>query len=172
MRLVSLLLFACVLPSSGCAALIARSGTDLNALKTKEEIHALLGEPVACGVANGEAFEEYHTRRKISDDAILRLGEGYAMMMILTCGAIDVLYVPQELYLVGRNTLLGQKVRVIYDCSGTVTGVCLDSNPFAPWHQKSLVGPPESGGSEQPGNATGARPPDSPGPPTSCPSSN
>jgi hypothetical protein len=172
MRTVRLLVFASFFPAGGCAALIAQSGTDLDTLKTKEKIHALLGEPVACGVADGKAFEEYHTRRKISDHAIFRLGEGYFMAWTMTCGAIDLYCVPHELYLVGRNTLLGQKVRVTYDGSGTVTSVFLDSNPLAPWHLNGTADSQEGGGSEQPGNATKAVPPESAGPSTSRTSSN
>jgi hypothetical protein len=151
MRTVCLLLFASVLPASGCAALIAQSGTDLTPLTTKAEIHAALGEPAVSGVSGGQPFEEYRTRRKIADRP---LGEGYAIALVETLGAIDLICVPAELYLTGRRTLLGQTIRVTYDSTDKVAGLYRDGESLYFWGNPL---PAESPASDVPTQAT---PPD------------
>lgn len=113
--------------ASGCAALIARSGTDLTCLQTKEEIHAQLGVPSTAGVEEGRYFEEYRTRRKIAQP-MKYFGPGYAMGIVLTCGVSELICVPTELYLVCHRGLLGQTVRVTYDVADTVYNVELNGN--------------------------------------------
>ncbi len=125
MRLARLLILASLSLSAGCAALIAGVGKDLTGLKTRDEVHAALGPPATAGLADGTPFEEYRTRRKIVE-GWNRYDEGYAMMLMMTCGAVDLICVPHELYLLGRRTLLGQTIRVTYDAAGTVTGMTLD----------------------------------------------
>jgi hypothetical protein len=130
MRLISLAFVAITLLTSGCAGMISGVGTRLLFLTTREEIHAQLGEPTVSGFADGEPFEEYHTRRKISEAGTLRLGDGYAMAWVATLGAIDLICVPHELYLLGRRSLLGQTVRVTYDEAGTITDLRLDGEQY------------------------------------------
>lgn len=67
MQIAYLLLIAPILLSGGCAGMIAGCGRDLTPLKTKEEVHAQLGAPSASGVADGNFFEEFRTRRKIAE---------------------------------------------------------------------------------------------------------
>jgi hypothetical protein len=126
--------------SAGCASLIARCGKDLTGLKTKEEVHAQLGKPVSKGFVKGESFEEYRTRRKISEDCPIRFGgDGYAMGLVLTLGTIDLLYVPREFYIAGKRSLLGQTMQVNYDASGAVTQIYLDGESlFLPWRTPYL----------------------------------
>ena len=127
MRVAYLLLIATVSFSAGCAGMIARCGKDLTGLETKEEVHAQLGEPAAKGVVDGKPFEEYFTRRKIAEPYPLRyFGPGYPMGLIGTLGTIELILVPEELYLIGKRTLRGQTIRVTYDASSAVTGIALD----------------------------------------------
>ena len=123
------LLIAAASLSGGCAVMIARSGKDLTDLTTKVEVHAALGEPDAVGADEGGAFEEFRTHRKIADYGIRYAGPGYAMGLVMTCGLIDLILVPQELYLAGRRSILGQTIRVSYDDDG-VKGIALDGEPF------------------------------------------
>jgi YD repeat-containing protein len=122
MRILCLLLFVFVFLSGGCAQMMASCGKDMGRLHTREEVHAQFGEPVAMGFAEGRFFEEFHTRKRIAQN----FGEGYVMVWILTCGAADLVFVPCELYLTGRRTLLGQTIRVSYDEADRTKGVDLD----------------------------------------------
>jgi len=124
MRLLWLLFVASIPLTSGCSVFIAEMGKDLSVLKTRDDVHAAFGDPVAIGTADGKPFEEYHTRRKISDYE--RLGEGYCMLWAATFGGIELLCLPHELYLQGRRTVLGQTLRFRFDAHGTVTGATLD----------------------------------------------
>jgi hypothetical protein len=134
MRPLPLLLVPSLLFTSGCAGLIAQSGTDLASLNTREEFHAALGQPVTSGVADGVFFEEYHTRRKIAEPwACCGYGEGYAMMLVATFGAIDLLCVPCELYQIGRNTVLGQTIRVTYGPTGAAWELSIDGEQALVW---------------------------------------
>jgi hypothetical protein len=70
MRWVVLLAVVCVAAAgSGCSAWIAHCGTDLGSLKTRQDVHAELGAPVATELtSDGVVFREtYRTRRKIAD---------------------------------------------------------------------------------------------------------
>jgi hypothetical protein len=130
MRPLYLLLAASVALSGGCAPLIVGCGEDLASLKTKEEVHARLGEPAVRGVTDGLPFEEYHTRRKIAEEQ--RYGEMYGPFWLMTCGALDLPFVPYELCRAGWRTLAGQTVCVTYDAAGTVIGLELDGEPLSP----------------------------------------
>jgi hypothetical protein len=130
MRLVCWLLLVSALFSSGCAMMIATTGKDLTKLKTKNDLHAWLGEPEKAGVENGQEFEEFRTRWKIADRTTRYVGPGYAMGLVITCGTCDLVLVPYELYLIGQRTVLGQTIRVTYNQKGEVTGESLDGQPF------------------------------------------
>ena len=83
----------------GCAAMIGRTGKDLGEVESKEQMHAILGEPpVARGVAEDGPYEEFGTHRVIAEDWT-RKGEGYAMMLGMTCGASELVAVPYQLFL-------------------------------------------------------------------------
>ena len=45
----------------------AASGKDLRTIATRDEVHEQFGEPCRTGTANGQAFEDYRTRRKIAE---------------------------------------------------------------------------------------------------------
>jgi hypothetical protein len=102
--------------------MIARAGKDLGEVKSKEEMHAVLGEPAARGVADGKQYEEFRTRKMIAEDQSFG-GEGYAMLLIMTCGACDLVFVPYECCLLGKRTLLGQTIRVTYERDGGIADV-------------------------------------------------
>jgi YD repeat-containing protein len=111
--------------------MIASCGKDLSPLETKADVRAQLGDPVAIGVEDGAPFEEYRTRRKISrSGAPPYCGPGYAMLGIMTCGTVELILVPYELYLVGSGALLGQRLRFTYDTADRVTRVTLDGEPL------------------------------------------
>src|SRR5262249_22750475 len=105
MRHASLLLAAYVWFSCGCAYKLAGVGKDLGHVETKEEMHAILGQPVARGIVEGGEYEEFRTRKVIAEDQSLT-SEGYAMLWISTWGAADLVLVPCQLCLLGQRTLL------------------------------------------------------------------
>ncbi|HKB04997.1 MAG TPA: hypothetical protein VKD90_22430 [Gemmataceae bacterium] len=126
MRAVCLALAVVTVSSTGCAALIAGSGQDLAALKDRTEVHGAYGPPEVAGDADGQAFEEYLTRRKIADPSAR--GPGMAMVYGATYGLIDLIAVPYELYQVGRRTIQGQRLRFTYDADGQVTAIQFDGD--------------------------------------------
>jgi len=132
MRAAYPFLLAAVSLSAGCAGLIAtKYGEDLSVLKSKEEVRAHLGEPETSGVADGHPFEEYRTRRLIANPWDLDfISPGYAMGLIATLGTIDLILVPQQVFLVTKRTILGQTIRVTYDPAGSVTGLSRDGEPI------------------------------------------
>ena len=126
MRIACILLAALASLSSGCSCFIASRGKDVTALKTKEEVRAVFGEPTRSGVEDGLCFEEYRTRRKIVTPMWVGGGEGYVMLLVMTCYTSELGLTPIELYLMGKRTLLGQTIRVTYDATGHATGHYLD----------------------------------------------
>jgi hypothetical protein len=142
MRLISLFVLSSTSLTIGCAGFIACAGKDLTCLQTRDEVHAQLGKPVVTGALwDGGSFEEYHSRRKIGEPMAPRVGPGYAMMWCATCGAIDLICVPGELFILGRHTFLGQTIRATYDSAGAVTGIALDGESLGfGWHRQDPDG--------------------------------
>lgn len=117
MRGLSLLLIAGFLPFSGCSVLIARSGFDLQDLKSREQVHKEFGPPRTSETIDDGLAEHYRTRRKLSNELeATQFGIGFAM----TFGIGEIYAFPYELYLVGSRTLLGQEFWVVYDSRGEV----------------------------------------------------
>lgn len=122
-RLSCLILIASALLSSGCSAIIAQSGADLSGLTTKEKVHEKFGDPAASGASEGFFFEDYQTRRKISEP--LRSAH-LGMSIAMTYGLGELIAFPYEFSLLGRRTLVGQELSFGYDSAGNVTRVYLD----------------------------------------------
>jgi YD repeat-containing protein len=155
MRYLALLLLACVPLFAGCSVYIARMGKDLDRLATREQVHADFGEPCRTGTVDGNAFEDYRTRRKMSER--LRSCE-QGMAFVMTFGVGELGWFPYELYLLGRRTLLGQEVRFVYDDAGRVIGIHLDGKPLgllpcpdSPGFEPEPAAPPPSPPASTPG---------------------
>ena len=125
MRSACLLLIASTPLLGGCSCLVASSGKDLRLLTTKGEVRAQMGEPTRSGVVEGKAFDEYRTRRKISEEGTVRMA-GAGMGFAMTFGASELITFPVELCTAGGRTLMGQDVRFVYDAEGKVTERFLD----------------------------------------------
>jgi len=137
MRIAYLLFLVPVAFSGGCAGFIAGLGTNLNDFETIEQIHAKFGEPDASGSTNGEFkkgqvihrdamfYEDYAIRRKIADTGWCD-GDGYAIEWISSLGTIDLLLVPQQLFIAAKRSIMGQRLRIIYDSHGRVVGCQID----------------------------------------------
>src|SRR5262245_26789704 len=121
--LLSLALFVPL--SSGCSALIADSGTKLGALETREEVHRLLGEPVASGEVRGKPYEEFISRRKYSDGV---RALSYRLGFVMTVGLSELVCCPAELMMLGRITVMGQNVRIVYNTDEKVDRWFLDES--------------------------------------------
>ncbi len=123
MRTACLLLMAAMPLTSGCSILIAARGEDMEKLTTRDQVRERFGEPRASVSVEGVLFEEYRTRRKISEP-----DRAWALSMCvgLTYGLAEFIAFPHELYLLGSRTLLGQDVRFTYDSAGNLRTVHLD----------------------------------------------
>jgi YD repeat-containing protein len=123
MRCGRLIIIALLLPSCGCSALIADGGKDLSPIKTREQIRTEFGNPDESGQTTEEAFDTYHTRRKVSEQ--IRSWQ-VGMGVVMTYGLAEVLLFPNEVYLLTRRTALGQELKFFYDSSGRVIRIHLD----------------------------------------------
>lgn len=109
--------------SSGCSFLIAYAGKDLSKLETREKVHEVFNKPTLAGYEDNRFFEEFRTRRKVSES--LRASH-LAMSVPMTFGLGELVAFPYELYLLGRNTILGQTIRFTYDSEGRIIRITLD----------------------------------------------
>jgi YD repeat-containing protein len=136
MRITYPLLLVAAFSSSGCAGLIARSGTDVTALKTRNEVRAVFGEPVAAGVveeSEGKTFEEYVTRRKIAALPEEPSGRGFGSLaypgtLFFSLGTCELVLIPEQLALMAVRFVGGEKIRFTYDRSGRIIEVLRNSN--------------------------------------------
>src|SRR5262245_27122075 len=141
LRLAHVLLTACAFLASGCSAWIANCGTDIHTVTTREQANLRFGIPCASGTTNGQPYEEFRTRQKISEPF---LAHGNGVGFVMSFGVSELFAFPYELYLLGRRTLLGQNLRFTYDRTGSVTEVLLDWERHVPWPLEAIAPVTES----------------------------
>jgi hypothetical protein len=123
MRAAFLLPIALAIANGGCTALVIGSGQDLAKLTTRDQVHQSLGEPVAGGEADGQAFEDFITHRKLAEP---EKGIYLAMGDISTLGLGELYWFPQQLYVACRRSIAGQQIHITYDNAGRVTAMSHD----------------------------------------------
>jgi hypothetical protein len=109
MRFAQLIAAAFALVPTGCSALVACSGTDLEKIGTKAEAHEKFGKPIATGWENGHSFEEYTTRRKLSETHKVQY---IAILDGITLGFVAC-----------RRSAIGQTLRFYYDEESKISGM-------------------------------------------------
>jgi hypothetical protein len=141
MRPLRLLTTATVLLTSGCAALVAHSGTDPSHITTREQVHQTFGEPVAGSNADGEWYEDFRCHGKVAENlraSLLLLTSYY------TAGLADLYQFPCEVGRAGWKALWGYGLRFYYDADGRVLRHTIDGVPGMPWPLDGLPTPPAS----------------------------
>jgi hypothetical protein len=117
MRSSCALLVGLALLPVGCSALIAQSGKDVTSLKTREQVRREFGAPTESGTtADGHAYDDFRTRRKISD-----VDPAAGLCFVMSFGLSEFVAFPEELYENEQRLLLGQTLRFEYDATGNVT---------------------------------------------------
>jgi hypothetical protein len=122
LRMAGSLLLFCNLLCAGCSALIAYSGEDVRKLANKEQVHESFGTPTRYGNEQGRDFEEYHTRKKISEDQV---AGGSIIADASTFGLLELVLFPYAVCHTAWTTLAGQTLLFEYAENGDVTGVCI-----------------------------------------------
>jgi hypothetical protein len=122
-----LLAAAGVALSAGCSAMIVCSGQDLSELTTREQVHAVMGEPVAAGTSDGQCHEDFRSHRKIAEPW---QGEGLVMVDYGTLGLAELVMFPAAVLRVGYTSVVGQDVRFQYDAAGKVTACFVNGEAF------------------------------------------
>lgn len=130
MRPVLLLLTATALLSSGCAACIARMGTDPGHAHSREEVHEMFGQPAAVEGADDHLHEDFCYHGKVAENlqaAVL------ALCSLETLGLMDIYLFPYEIGRAGWNTLWGYDLRFYYNDTGKVTNYTINGTPGMDW---------------------------------------
>ena len=127
MRYVYLALVAGLIPSTGCAGLIRTNGTNIETFKTRTEVEQAFGSPVSAGTENGQSYEAYRTRRKISE---WRGGEGYFMLDAVTLGLAELYLLPVELVKLTRYSTSGRTLSFTYDEEGNIKRCRYEGGPW------------------------------------------
>ena len=127
LRIFGSLLASCNLLCAGCSALIAYSGEDMGKLANKQQVHESFGTPTNLGKEGGREFEEYHTRRKISEPTVAGvsfiLGTG-------TLGLFELWMFPAAVCQNTWTTVFGQTLRFEYADNGDVQEVLINGTPM------------------------------------------
>lgn len=123
MRRPYLLLALLSLLQSGCAAMIASRGAELDNLKTKEDVHARFGHPVESGITKDIPFETFRSRSAFRNPM---RASAYMMAFGMTLGLSEIISTPLELYQLGRGRLVGHDLRFTYDSTGKVRNATVD----------------------------------------------
>jgi hypothetical protein len=125
MCLARVMVLTALLGSTGCSWLVINSGQQLNDLKTREQVQEVFGPPAESGVFQDQAYDEFHTRRKIAEPwKNLYLATGW----VYTLGLGEIVWFPHQAFVAARRSILGQELRVTYDEAGNVQQVSLDGD--------------------------------------------
>jgi hypothetical protein len=131
MQALRLLFCACALLPCACSAFLAEAGKDLGpsgSITTREEVRKQLGTPVQ----SGEEFDEYITRRKISEPY---RANSERMDAYCSFGFYEYFEFPKEFYLFLVRTFAGQTLRFTYGPDGKIVFVTVDGQQNDPhWH--------------------------------------
>jgi hypothetical protein len=123
LRILGSLLASCSLLCAGCTALIAYIGQDVGKLANKTQVHESFGTPTNLGNEGGYAFEEYRTRRRISEPEVADLFFKYDAM---TLGLFELVVFPAAICQTTWSTLVGRTLRFEYAENGDVLEVLID----------------------------------------------
>lgn len=129
MRYALLLLIGPSLLATGCSMFIAKAGKDISLLKTRGDAHAEFGPPTAAGMDDGLPFEEFQTRRKISEPF---RASTHSMALGMTICLYEFYLFPRELYFLAKGGLAGRTVRVTYNPDGSIRGGRIDGRWYGP----------------------------------------
>lgn len=110
---------------SGCSAYIADAGYDISRVSSREMAHAEFGLPKKIETVEGQVVEHYRTRRKLHEIDKARVE---CTLAALSLGSSEVVFLPLELYLLGRRTLWGQDFRIYYHLDGSIDHIYVDNN--------------------------------------------
>jgi hypothetical protein len=127
LRIVSSLLVSGNLLCAGCSALIAYSGEDIGKLGNKTQVHESFSTPSRIGDEGGVEFEEYCTRRKISEPQVATVD---FILGAETLGLFELWMFPAAVCQNVRTTLVGQTLRFEYAQNGDVKRLLIDGTPM------------------------------------------
>lgn len=122
-RIFAGLLLACVPASAGCSSLIAYSGRDVKGLENKDQVRASFGRPLLAGSDNGCEFEEYRTRRKVSEP---ELAAAFFILGAETLGIWELGAFPLMVLRASGAAVFGQTVRFEYGSDGKVKDILIN----------------------------------------------
>ena len=116
MRYALLSLLVPTLLATGCSLILSDIGPEYSEFDTREKAHKLFGKPTSAGSEDGQAFEEFYTRRKFKDGG----GMEDLARFYCTLGLNELYLFPVALFRLTRTTILGQTLRLTYDEEGSV----------------------------------------------------
>jgi hypothetical protein len=112
---------------AGCSALIAYSGEDMDKLANKEQVQESFGTPAKSGNLDGQEFDEYHTRRKISEPTVAGV---QLILGMQSCGLLELLMFPAAVCHCTWSTLVRQDLRFEYASNGDVERILINDTPM------------------------------------------
>jgi hypothetical protein len=107
--------------------LIAYSGEDVGKLANKDQVHESFGTPTNAGIVDGREFEEFHTRRKISEP---NAASACLMVSAGSFGLFELFMFPVSVCQTTAAGLFGQDVRFEYGHNGEVERILINGRPM------------------------------------------
>jgi hypothetical protein len=112
---------------AGCSAFLTYSGEAVGKLANKERVHESFGTPSKTGTSDGHEFEEYHTRRKISEPTVAGVQLALGMQ---SCGLLELWMFPATICHCSWTTIVGQGLRFEYASNGDVERILINGTPM------------------------------------------
>jgi hypothetical protein len=107
--------------------LIAYSGENVGKLANQAQVHESFGTPAKSGDDDGTQFEEYHTRRKISEPHVAGVE---LILSVETLGLFELSMFPCRFGHFFWTTLVGQDLRFEYGSNGNVERILIHGTPM------------------------------------------
>jgi hypothetical protein len=121
------------LTPAGCSSLIAYCGQDVEKLATKDQVRKSFGAPDGLGDADGREFDEFRTRRKVSEPTVAGVN---FILGAETLGLLELWNFPVAVVRNSWVTVFGQTLRFEYGSDGRVERVYINDTLME--HRASL----------------------------------
>jgi len=100
----------------------------MSKLANKNQVHESFGTPTTSGSTDGQLFEEYHTRRKISEPTVA----GVCLIVgVESFGLFELWTFPSMICRTTSTTLFGQDLRFEYASNGDVRNILINGTPMS-----------------------------------------
>jgi hypothetical protein len=123
LRIFCILVPCCAVFSTGCSAVIAYSGENVDKLANREHVQKLFGAPDK----SADDFDQYHTWRKIAEPQVAGVD---LILGMESLGLLELWNFPSTVLQCAWTTLVGQDLLFQYRSNGDIDTILINETPM------------------------------------------